>query len=166
MRRHLRLRHVVTAGLLPARTATAPKVTCRSGNPGKSEGNTCRRKGHWQEGRLRHGSGVGAGARSHVGAADGATVVVNDVSADRGTVAIGWAATLRVRRVRFGGVRHRDKAAERHGGLHIMINAGIAPPRPRAHGTRRREPDAADGGKIDELVPRMPQSPATQSSTG
>ena len=103
------------------------------------------------------GSGLGAAFARRL-AADGATVVVNDVSADAASaVAIevgGDTAVFDVcDSVAFD--TEVDKAAERHGGLHIMINnAGIAPP-PDPERTalavenqmRRME------GKIDELVP-------------
>ncbi len=103
------------------------------------------------------GSGLGAAFARRL-AADGATVVVNDLSADAASdVAIEVGGDTAVFDVCDSAAfdAEVDKAVERHGRLDIMINnAGIAPPadpertqRAVENQMRRME------GRIDELVP-------------
>ncbi len=103
------------------------------------------------------GSGLGAAFARRL-AADGATIIVNDISAAAASaVAIelgGDTAVFDVGdSVAFDS--EVDKAVERHGRLDIMINnAGIAPP-PDAARTRRAIENQMMRmeGKIDDMVP-------------
>ncbi len=103
------------------------------------------------------GSGLGA-AFSRRLAADGATVVVNDLSADAASaIAIEINGDTAVFDVCDSAAfdAEVDKAVERHGRIDIMVNnAGIAPPRDDA----RFETSVANQmlrmeGKIDQMAP-------------
>ena len=103
------------------------------------------------------GSGLGAAFARRL-AADGATVIVNDISADAASaVAIELDGDTAVFDVCDSAAfdAEIDKAVERHGRLDIMINnAGIAPP-PDPERTQRSIENQVKRmeGKLDEMVP-------------
>jgi 3-oxoacyl-[acyl-carrier protein] reductase len=101
------------------------------------------------------GSGLGAAFARRL-AADGATIVVNDISADAASaVAIELNGAVFDVGDSAAFDAEVDKAVERHGRLDIMINnAGIAPP-PDPERTQRSIENQMKRmeGKLDEMVP-------------